>query len=432
MAKKILTVEDAPNIRKLIAYNLKRAGYEVFEAEDGKAAVRVLNQLVPDLIILDIRMPEMDGFALLELMRKYPKAAAIPVIMLTALSTAADLDRALQLGVVDYLVKPLDPTLLIAKWSPCLRARACPLRWRPRRRSGSGAVRTAGSSCAAAFTASRFHPPRGGGRVSTSARGAVVADEDPTGHRGDRHSRRPGLFQQRGHSRGPVARPRRVLDQLARRVSPGRRDVHRAPGDGAQRRAPVCPRRAAPRCAAAGCTWRCGRARQRPVLIRPQLVATARSAMVVSSVSPERCDITALQPARWAVSTASSVSLRVPIWLTLTRMALATALRRMPSRRRAVLVTKRSSPTSWTLPPRRRQRLPAVPVVLGHAVLDRQDRVAGAEVLVVVDHRRRHRASAPRLRQDVACRPCRTRSRPDRARRRRRRRAVAGRLDRLP
>jgi two-component system chemotaxis response regulator CheY len=89
MAKKILTVEDAPNIRKLIAYNLKRAGYEVFEAEDGKAAVRVLNQLVPDLIILDIRMPEMDGFALLELMRKYPKAAAIPVIMLTALSTAA-------------------------------------------------------------------------------------------------------------------------------------------------------------------------------------------------------------------------------------------------------------------------------------------------------------------------------------------------------
>ncbi len=115
MAKKILTVEDAPNIRKLIVYNLKRAGYEVIEAEDGKAAVRVLQQFVPDLIILDIRMPEMDGFALLELMRKYPKAAAIPVIMLTALSTAADLDRALQLGVVDYLVKPLDPTLLLAK-----------------------------------------------------------------------------------------------------------------------------------------------------------------------------------------------------------------------------------------------------------------------------------------------------------------------------
>ncbi len=115
MAQKILTVEDAPNIRKLIAYNLKRAGYEVLEAEDGKAAVRVLQQVVPDLIILDIRMPEMDGFQLLELMRRYPKAAAIPVIMLTALSTATDLDHALRLGVVDYLVKPLDPTLLLAK-----------------------------------------------------------------------------------------------------------------------------------------------------------------------------------------------------------------------------------------------------------------------------------------------------------------------------
>jgi CheY-like chemotaxis protein len=127
MAKKILTVEDAPNIRKLIAYNLKRAGYEVLEAEDGKAAVRVLNQLVPDLIILDIRMPEMDGFALLELMRKYPKAAAIPVIMLTALSTAADLDRALQLGVVDYLVKPLDPTLLLAKVESVLAREGLPI-----------------------------------------------------------------------------------------------------------------------------------------------------------------------------------------------------------------------------------------------------------------------------------------------------------------
>ncbi len=126
MSKKILTVEDAPNIRKLIAYNLKRAGYEVLEAEDGKAAVRILQQVVPDLIVLDIRMPEMDGFQLLELMRKYPKAAAIPVIMLTALSTASDLDKALSLGVVDYLVKPLDPTLLVAKVESALNREVAP------------------------------------------------------------------------------------------------------------------------------------------------------------------------------------------------------------------------------------------------------------------------------------------------------------------
>lgn len=113
--KKILTVEDSANIRRLIAYNLKRAGFEVFEAADGKAAVKVLQQVVPDLIILDIRMPELDGFQLLELLRRYPKAAAIPVIMMTALSQPADVDRALDLGVVDYLVKPLDPTLLLSK-----------------------------------------------------------------------------------------------------------------------------------------------------------------------------------------------------------------------------------------------------------------------------------------------------------------------------
>ena len=73
---RILTVEDSDNIRRLIAYNLKRAGYEVIEAANGKEAVRVLQKLVPDLIILDVRMPEMNGFQLLELMRKYPKAAA--------------------------------------------------------------------------------------------------------------------------------------------------------------------------------------------------------------------------------------------------------------------------------------------------------------------------------------------------------------------
>jgi CheY-like chemotaxis protein len=111
----VLTVEDSDNIRRLVAYNLKRAGYEVLEAADGKQAVKVLQKIVPDLIILDIRMPEMDGFQLLELMRRYPKAAAIPVIMMTALSQPQNVDRALKLGVIDYLVKPLDPKQLIAK-----------------------------------------------------------------------------------------------------------------------------------------------------------------------------------------------------------------------------------------------------------------------------------------------------------------------------
>lgn len=60
--KRILTVEDAPNIRRLISYNLRRAGYDVFEAADGRAAVEILQKVVPDLILLDVRMPELDGF----------------------------------------------------------------------------------------------------------------------------------------------------------------------------------------------------------------------------------------------------------------------------------------------------------------------------------------------------------------------------------
>jgi CheY-like chemotaxis protein len=121
--KRILAVEDNPNIRRLIVYNLKRNGYEVLEAGDGKAAVRVLQKTTPDLIILDVRMPEMDGFQLLELLRRYPSAAKIPVIMLTALSQQADIDKALSLGVVDYLVKPLDPAHLLAKAASVLRRR---------------------------------------------------------------------------------------------------------------------------------------------------------------------------------------------------------------------------------------------------------------------------------------------------------------------
>ena len=123
-ASTILTVEDNPNIRKMIAYNLRRAGFKAIEAGDGKAAVRVLQKVVPDLIILDVRMPEMNGFQLLELMRKYPRAAAIPVVMLSALSQPENIDRALKLGVVDYIVKPLDPSVLIAKIKSALEGAA--------------------------------------------------------------------------------------------------------------------------------------------------------------------------------------------------------------------------------------------------------------------------------------------------------------------
>lgn len=111
----ILTVEDQPNIRRLITYVLTKSGYKVMQAEDGEAAVHVLQHTIPDLILLDVRMPKMDGFELLTLLRKYEAAAAIPVVMLTSLNTPRDLDRALELGVIDFLTKPIEPRTLVGR-----------------------------------------------------------------------------------------------------------------------------------------------------------------------------------------------------------------------------------------------------------------------------------------------------------------------------
>ena len=91
--RRILTVEDSDNIRRLIAYNLKRAGYEVIEAANGKEAARAA-KTVPDLIILDVHVPEMNGFQLLELMRKYPKTRN-PGADADGFESAINIDRAI-------------------------------------------------------------------------------------------------------------------------------------------------------------------------------------------------------------------------------------------------------------------------------------------------------------------------------------------------
>lgn len=127
-SKRILTVDDNPDLRRLVAHHLGRAGFAVLEAGDGQQAVRLLQTTVPDLILLDIRMPEMHGLQLLERLREHPPAAAIPVVMLTVLSHPDIVDRALRLGVVDYLVKPLEPAVLIAHVNAALAQHPAPAR----------------------------------------------------------------------------------------------------------------------------------------------------------------------------------------------------------------------------------------------------------------------------------------------------------------
>ena len=114
MARKILTCDDEKHIVRLIQVNLERQGYEVVTAYNGAEALAAVAAEKPDLIVLDVMMPEMTGFEVLEELKKNPETENIPVIMLTARSQDADVLRGWQSGVECYLTKPFNPMELIA------------------------------------------------------------------------------------------------------------------------------------------------------------------------------------------------------------------------------------------------------------------------------------------------------------------------------
>jgi two-component system alkaline phosphatase synthesis response regulator PhoP len=114
MAKKILAVDDERHIVRLVQVNLERAGYEVVTAFDGKDALEKVELENPDLVVLDVMMPYMDGFEVLQNLRKNPATRELPVIMLTAKAQDADVFRGWQSGVDCYLTKPFNPMELIS------------------------------------------------------------------------------------------------------------------------------------------------------------------------------------------------------------------------------------------------------------------------------------------------------------------------------
>jgi two-component system alkaline phosphatase synthesis response regulator PhoP len=114
MAKKILAVDDERHIVRLVQVNLERQGYEVVTAFDGKEALEKVESESPDLIVLDVMMPYMDGFEVLQNLKKNQSTRDIPVIMLTAKAQDADVFRGWQSGVDCYLTKPFNPMELIA------------------------------------------------------------------------------------------------------------------------------------------------------------------------------------------------------------------------------------------------------------------------------------------------------------------------------
>src|SRR5205823_7083197 len=113
MAKKILAVDDERHIVRLVEVNLQRAGYDVVTAYDGKEALEKVKTENPDLVVLDVMMPYMDGFEVLRNLQADPTTAEIPVIMLTAKAQDADVFRGWQSGVDCYLTKPFNPMELL-------------------------------------------------------------------------------------------------------------------------------------------------------------------------------------------------------------------------------------------------------------------------------------------------------------------------------
>jgi len=105
--KKILVVEDTISVREEVCDILRIENYEVFEASDGHQALAIVKSKMPDLIITDILMPRLNGFKFIEKLKKWKKTKNIPIILLTAKAEKADLQHGLELGIKDYLVKPL-------------------------------------------------------------------------------------------------------------------------------------------------------------------------------------------------------------------------------------------------------------------------------------------------------------------------------------
>ncbi len=109
MARSVLVVDDEPMARTMLRLILVRAGFEVREAEDGKAALTEVDKSLPDLMILDIMMPGIDGFEVCERLRADESTNSLPIIMLSAKTDSESVKRGLNLGANKYLTKPVGP-----------------------------------------------------------------------------------------------------------------------------------------------------------------------------------------------------------------------------------------------------------------------------------------------------------------------------------
>lgn len=115
MKKNILIVEDEPDAVELLELHLKNAGYDVTVAEDGEEALRKVHKSIPDMVILDLMIPEINGLEVCKVIRKDPATESIPVVMCTAKASEIDKVLGLELGADDYITKPFSPRELVLR-----------------------------------------------------------------------------------------------------------------------------------------------------------------------------------------------------------------------------------------------------------------------------------------------------------------------------
>ncbi len=115
MNKRILLIEDNEQNRYLVTYLLQARGWEVSHAVDGAAGLSKANEIDPALILLDIQLPGMDGYAVARALRENPKLDGIPVVAVTSYAMAGDRERCIESGCDGYLEKPIDPQTFAAQ-----------------------------------------------------------------------------------------------------------------------------------------------------------------------------------------------------------------------------------------------------------------------------------------------------------------------------
>lgn len=111
----VLSVDDERDVTDLVHFHLKRAGFNVLTAANGRQALSLIESRRPDLVLLDLMLPDIDGFGVCEILRRQPETATVPIIIVTAWSTSDARHLGLELGALDYLTKPFSPKELVER-----------------------------------------------------------------------------------------------------------------------------------------------------------------------------------------------------------------------------------------------------------------------------------------------------------------------------